>query len=107
MKGNFVAKVMNKFCRSSVEQDKRDELLNKIHELEIENASLKSKPKTPEKVFVRGDRVSVNSSSGFHQGARGVVEFVEPSGKVWVLRDGASGPVFFYPKELDKDVDNE
>ena len=103
MKGNFAAKMMNRFCRSSVENDKREDMINKIHELEIENASLKSKLKEPEKTFVRGGRVVVNESSGFNRGARGVVEFVEPSGKVWVLRDGASSPVYFHPSELDKE----
>lgn len=49
----------------------------------------------------RGHRVKV--VAGFNVGAHGVVEFVEPSGeKIWVLRDGASTPVFYHPKELQK-----
>lgn len=41
--------------------------------------------------------------AGFNVGARGVVEFVEPSGqKVWVLRNGASNPVYYHPDELQK-----
>lgn len=51
--------------------------------------------------FVRGDRVFATHKAGFHKGAHGVVEFVEPTGKVWVLRDGASGPVYYMPDELD------
>lgn len=50
----------------------------------------------------RGDRVQANQSAGFHKGAIGTVEFVEPTyTKVWVLRDGASTPVFYHPNELD------
>lgn len=48
--------------------------------------------------YKRGDRVQV--IEGFNVGAHGVVEFVEPSGKVWVLRDHASKPVFYHPHEL-------
>jgi hypothetical protein len=52
--------------------------------------------------FKRGDRVKVKQTAGFHKGASGVVEFVEPSGeKIWVTRDGASSPVFYYGEELD------
>lgn len=52
--------------------------------------------------FVRGDRVVANQNAGFHKGAHGVVEFVEPSGKkVWVLRDHATTPVYYHPDELD------
>lgn len=47
----------------------------------------------------RGHTVKV--VAGFNVGARGIVEFVEPSGeKIWVLHDGASTPVFYHPKEL-------
>lgn len=46
---------------------------------------------------------SVKVIAGFNVGARGIVEFVEPSGeKIWVLRDGASTPVFYHPSELKK-----
>ncbi len=46
---------------------------------------------------------SVKVVAGFNVGARGIVEFVEPSGeKIWVLRDGASTPVFYHPEELKK-----
>lgn len=52
--------------------------------------------------FARGDRVVANQTAGFHKGAHGTVEFVEPSGKkVWVLRDHASTPVYYHPDELD------
>lgn len=40
--------------------------------------------------------------SGFHKGAKGIVEFQEPNGgRVWVSRDGAGGPCYFYADELD------
>ncbi len=49
----------------------------------------------------RGHTVKV--VAGFNTGTRGIVEFVEPSGeKIWVLRDGASTPVFYRPDELQK-----
>lgn len=53
--------------------------------------------------FEVGQRVHVNDGSGFHRGAFGRVEFQEPTheGRVWVLRDGASAPVYFYPRELE------
>lgn len=38
MKNNFVAKFMNRFNRASVEQDSRQELLDKIELLEAEEA---------------------------------------------------------------------
>jgi hypothetical protein len=55
------------------------------------------------KTFVEGERVVVNESSGFHVGAKGTVKFVEPSGQIiWVIRDGATTPVYFRNTELDK-----
>lgn len=52
--------------------------------------------------FPIGVRVLVNGQSGFSRGSKGVVQFQEPNqGKVWVLRDGASGPCFFMGHELD------
>ena len=52
--------------------------------------------------FRKGDKVKSNSNSGFHKGAEGIVEFVEPSGrKVWVLRDNSKTPVYFSPNELE------
>lgn len=54
------------------------------------------------KLLKRGDRVVANNTAGFNKGARGTVEFVEPSGeRIWVLRDNSSGPVFYGPSELD------
>lgn len=53
--------------------------------------------------FEVGQRVVSLGTSGFHQGAHGVVQFQEPNfqGRVWVLRDGSGQPVFFYPHELE------
>ena len=52
--------------------------------------------------FLRGDRVRATMNAGFHKGACGVVEFVEPSyNRVWVLRDHATTPVYYHPDELE------
>lgn len=54
------------------------------------------------KDFKRGDRVYAGLNARFHRGAKGTVEFVEPGGgKVWVLRDGSNGPVYYAPAELE------
>lgn len=39
MKNNFVAKFMNRFNRATVEQDSRQELLEKIELLEVEEST--------------------------------------------------------------------
>lgn len=39
MKNNFVAKFMNRFNRSSIEQDNRQELLDKIELLEADEST--------------------------------------------------------------------
>lgn len=101
MKNNFVAKFMNRFNRSSVEQDSRQELLDKIELLEAEIETYKLKDDAVLTTFKRGDRVQANLYAGFHKGAKGVVQYVEPSGKIWVLRDGASSDVFYHSVELD------
>lgn len=105
MKNNFVAKFMNRFNRASVEQDSRQELLDKIELLEAEIEVYKLKDNEKEKgntyVFKRGDRVQANQTAGFNKGAKGVVQYVEPCGKIWVLRDGASGDIFYHAEELE------
>lgn len=57
----------------------------------------------PPRRFEVGQRVVSLGTSGFHKGAHGVVQFQEYTfqARVWVLRDGASQPVFFYPHELE------
>lgn len=57
--------------------------------------------KNPKPEFKRDDRVVVNQTAGFNSGARGVVEYVEPSGKLWVLRDGSNSACYYLPTELD------
>lgn len=51
----------------------------------------------------RGSRVIVKA--GFSVGSRGRVEFVEPKcqgdGKIWVTRDGDSGPKYWHEHELE------
>lgn len=53
------------------------------------------------KSFSKGDRVVVRKDAGFHRGAKGVIQLVEPNGTCHVLRDGASSAVFYDPSELD------
>jgi hypothetical protein len=52
--------------------------------------------------FEEGERVVAGSLAKFSQGSHGVVKFQEPNfeGRVWVLRDGACSPCFYYPHEL-------
>lgn len=57
--------------------------------------------------FETGQRIIVAPHAGFHRGARGVVEFHAPDGRVWVLRDGAGSCVFYYPHELIADLSEE
>lgn len=45
-----------------------------------------------------GSRVRV--IAGFGVGAKGVVNYIEPSGKLWVRRDGASSDVYYHLEEL-------
>ena len=53
--------------------------------------------------ITRGSRVVIKA--GFSVGSRGVVEFVEPKGqaegKIWVTRNGDSGPKYWYEHELE------
>ena len=53
---------------------------------------------------VLGNQIKVGSRieviSGFHVGARGTVNYIEPSGRMWVRRDGASSDVFYNPEEV-------
>ncbi|URA07038.1 hypothetical protein P9A47_gp70 [Xanthomonas phage Elanor] len=57
----------------------------------------------PPRRFEVGQRVVSTNNSGFHKGAHGVVQFQEFTfqARVWVLRDGATQSVFFYPYELE------
>lgn len=88
----------------------RSDMMKLIGQLATENAALKQDALNmePRKIQI-GDRVVANQTAGFHKGAEGVVQFVEPNyEKVWVLRDRSSGPVFYHPSELDVlvEVDN-
>lgn len=53
--------------------------------------------------IVRGSKVKV--VAGFSVGSTGVVEFVEPlrgaEGKIWVTRNGDSGPKYWFEHELE------
>ena len=45
-----------------------------------------------------GSRIKV--ISGFNVGAKGTVNYIEPTGRMWVRRDGASSDVFYHPEEV-------
>ena len=51
--------------------------------------------------FKIGDRVQATQNAGFHKGAKGVINYIEPSGKCWVRRDHASTDVFYEQDELE------
>lgn len=51
-----------------------------------------------EKSITIGSRIKV--ISGFNVGAKGTVSYIEPSGKLWVRRDGASSDVFYHSEEV-------
>lgn len=75
---------------------------NKANECESQSVIV-----SPKYIFKTDDRVVVNEKSGFHKGAKGIVMFVEPrakfsnDGKIWVLRDGSAGPVWFFADEIN------
>jgi hypothetical protein len=52
-----------------------------------------------------GDRVQARPNTGFHRGAHGVVKRIEVKNdtapRVWVLRDGATNEVWYWPDELE------
>ena len=85
----------------------RTDLLNTVAVLMAKNAEYEREQaaRAPRHIQI-GDLVKANNDAGFHKGAEGVVQFVEPfadydKAKVWVLRNGSSGPVFYLPYELD------
>lgn len=80
MKNNFVAKFMNRFNRASIEQDNRQEILDKIELLEVEIEVYKLQQE--EKTFRRGDRVRVNDKAPWGVGRLLTVDEIEPNGKI-------------------------
>lgn len=48
-----------------------------------------------------GTRVVINNNSGFSKGSKGTVEYQDPTGRIWVRRDGASNAAFFHRNEID------
>lgn len=51
--------------------------------------------------FSIGDRVQATMEAGFHKGAKGVITYIEPTGKCWVRRDGASSDIWYDAGELE------
>lgn len=45
-----------------------------------------------------GSRVKV--IAGFNVGAKGTVQYIEPTGRLWVRRDNAGSDVFYHPEEV-------
>jgi hypothetical protein len=86
----------------------RANLLNTVGALAVENDELKRElaafRAAAPRGFRVGDRVRANENAGFHQGAEGIIQFIEPSGgnkpKIWVLRDRSESPVFYLSSEL-------
>lgn len=50
--------------------------------------------------FSVGDRVQATETAGFHKGAKGTIVYIEPTGKCWVRRDGASSDIWYDKGEL-------
>lgn len=53
-----------------------------------------------------GDRVKVKRNAGFHKGATGEIKYIEPTGNIWVRRDGSSSDVWYKLDELEKVYNN-
>jgi len=56
----------------------------------------------PAPVYIPGDRVKASDKCRFHRGFKGVVSYVEPSGRLWVRRDGTSSDCFYDPEEVER-----
>lgn len=98
MKNNFVAKFMNRFNRASIEQDSRQELLDKIELLEAEIEAYKLKDDAVLTTFKRGDRVRVNDKAPYGVGRLLTVDRVEPNGKIIHTKES----IYYYrAEELD------
>lgn len=82
-------------------KNERAELMQSVGILITENQKLQAQITPPRQLQI-GDRVRATNKAGFHRGATGVIQFIEPSGeKVWVLRDGSTTPVWYAPQELE------
>lgn len=66
---------------------------------EIDGSDWFDTPIVEYKSLRKGDRVKV--VDGFNVGATGEIEFIEPRGTVWVLRDGSTKPVYYTKDELE------
>lgn len=81
--------------------------LRQMQEIATHNAVARAvnqcEPKVvpPPVVFKQGDRVKGSPTCGFNQGFRGEVKYIEPNGKLWIRRDGASSDVYYHPHEVE------
>ena len=55
---------------------------------------------TPTNASSRFPPANLRYVSGFNVGAKGTVSYIEPTGRMWVMRDGASTDVFYTPDEV-------
>jgi hypothetical protein len=85
-----------------------DDMANVLFYVQSHNDAIKKssvdnmyKARIEREKFKIGTRVYANSSAGFHKGVEGVIEYVEPTGNCWVLRDGATTAVYYKQHELD------
>jgi hypothetical protein len=73
-----------------------------VYEVEYDHSEWVDQP-IPEIHTLRvNDRVKVKQTAGFHKGATGVINFIEPRGtRIWVTRDNSGSPVYYHPDELE------
>jgi hypothetical protein len=69
-----------------------------VHTAHAINQRIKEHFGVEDKSIKIGSRVKV--ISGFNVGAKGTVSYIEPNGKLWVMRDGASKDVFYHADEV-------
>ena len=72
-----------------------------LYEVEYTHGEWADFPIVELTTFRIGDRVKVRMDAGFHKGATGEINFIEPNGKCWITRDNSGGPVYYHPEELE------
>jgi hypothetical protein len=82
----IVNECISAFCETRIEPNLEKYILARLG---INGASLNI-----------GDYIKV--ISGFNVGAKGTIMYIEPTGRLWVRRDGASSDVFYMPQEVER-----
>lgn len=98
MKNNFVAKFMNRFNKASVQEDNRQELLDRISLLEAKLEEKIESDKQDVVTFKRGDRVRVNDKAPYGVGRLLTVTHTEPLGKIVYTKESF---IHYKAEELD------